>query len=70
MSEWTRLSDVNVCWVILTTVEKCEREKMKQGDQRPIEMIQENQYWELGITGIRSGQNQENTVSFMKIYTF
>lgn len=43
---------------------------MKQGDQRPIEMIQENQYWELGITGIRSGQNQENMVSFMKIYTF
>lgn len=36
----------------------------------PIEIIQENQYWELGITGSRSGQKQENIISFMKIYTF
>lgn len=36
-----------------------ERKKMKQRNQRAIEMIQENQYWELGITGSRCGQNQE-----------
>lgn len=31
LSEWKRLSDVNVHWVILTTVEKCEREKDAAG---------------------------------------